>query len=610
MNSNQSVDLKSKYRHVFMVDTLHYWKGHRQNYVPTLDLVLTYDLGLYKFIQEEGGDVFYVDHLVDAQRMQVNNFISYQFFKDWHFAADGQDIFKYKGIPFGFSFRLEIWNDLISYIRTYLCLSRLSEVDADLIIMISDNEVISSILKTLKITFTIVKPDNLSAEEPSYFFPIAQWMDEKIRPKGLRAFLYKAREWVSAIYGHSIPVIDKFLSKKIKATIFMQEYHPTRKLIAHFRKDDEIKVLLTNFSRQTKLTENLKERLLPISGSLQKYEDSASQLMAEFEERRTASLVLDGGADITIEAYNLIEDRIKDRVAYTLRTLGSCIKYLDKHPVSLEVLIANIGHTATLFDCVCKQRGIPSYLIINGLLGPQYSDESKYATVINSYSESIKTHYYRGMDNIVVLGDPRMDMYPPELHKPNLNIHSPTVTIGASGFNSVDLNSYVAVEFDFMHDVLSALTIIKTRGTNIKPIIKVRGNGYRVQYENFVETFFPELDCEIIDTTTMKEILMKTDFYISIYSQTLFEASCLGIPVVYYKKDNEIKDTPFDGCSELVTVDNIDDLVTAFGAFQHNRGRYQDFLRRDVMEKYIGPLDGGNLERNKAYIYSLLDGQS
>jgi hypothetical protein len=214
------------------------------------------------------------------------------------------------------------------------------------------------------------------------------------------------------------------------------------------------------------------------------------------------------------------------------------------------------------------------------------------------------------MDNIVVLGDPRMDMYPLELQKPNLNITSPTVTIGASGFNSVDLNSYVAVEFDFMHDVLSALTIIKTRGTDIKPIIKVRGNGYRAQYESFAETFFPELDCEIIDTTPMKEVLMKTDFYISIYSQTLFEASCLGIPVVYYKKDNEIKEPPFDSRSELVTVDNIDGLVAAFDDFQHDPSRYQDFLKRDVMEKYIGPLDGGNLERNKAFIYSLLGGQS
>ena len=609
MNSNPNINLKAKYRHIFIVDTLNYWKGHRQDYAPTLDLVLTYDLGLHKFIQQKGGDVFYVDHLVDAQRMQANNFISYQFFKDWHFDEHGQDIFKYKGIPFGFSFRVEIWNDYISYIRTYLCLSRLLKIDANSIILISDNEVISSVLKTLKITFTIVKSDS-SSTEPSYFFPIAQWMDEKIRPKGLRAFLYKAREWVSAIYGYSMPVIDKFLSKELKATIFIQEYHPTRKLIAHFRKDPKIKVLLTNFSRQTKLTDNLTERLLPISGSLQKYEDTTSQLMAEFEERRTARLVLDDGADIALEAYNLIEDRIKNRVTSTLRTLDSCIKYLDKYPVSLEVLIANIGHTATLFDCVCKERGIPSYLIINGLLGPEYSDESKYATVINSYSESIKTHYYRGMDNIVVLGDPRMDMYPPDLQKPNLNISSPTVTIGASGFNSVDLNSYVAVEFDFMHDVLSALSILKKRGADIKPIIKVRGNGYRAQYESFAETFFSELDCEIIDTIPMKDVLMKTDFYISIYSQTLFEASCLGIPAVYYKKDNEIKEPPFDGRSELVTVDNIDGLVSAFDDFQHDPSRYQDFLKRDVMEKYIGPLDGGNLERNKAFIYSSLGGQS
>ncbi len=609
MNNEPSIGLKTRYRYIFIVDTLDYWKGHSKEYTPTLDLVLTYDLGLYKFIHGKGGDVFYVDHLVDAERMQINNFKSYQFFKDWHFAEDGQDIFKYKDIPFGFSFRLEIWNDLIFYIRTYLNLSRLSEIEVSSVILISDNEVISSVLKTLEVDFTRVKSES-SNSGSSYFFPIAQWMDEKIRPKGLRAFLYKAREWVSAIYGYGMPVVDKLLSKKKKSTIFIQEYHPTRKLIAHFRKDPKVKVLLTNFSHHTKLAENLAERLLPISGSLQGYEGSSSELMAEFKKRRSAKLILDDGSDISSEVYNLIEGRIQDRVAYTLRTLDSCIKYLEKYPVSLEVLIANIGHTATLFDCVCKDKGIPSYLIINGLLGPEYSDESKYATVINSYSESIKNHYYKGMGNIVVLGDPRMDMYPPELQKSNLSITSPTITVGASGFNSVDLNSYVAVEFDFMYDVLSALSIIKKRGVDINTVIKVRGNGYREQYESFAETFFPELDCEIIDTVPMKDVLMKTDFYISIYSQTLFEASCLGIPAVYYKKDNEIMDTPFDGHSELVSVGNIDDLITAFDDFQHNPSRYQNFLKREVMEKYIGPLDGGNLERNKAFIYSLLDGHN
>jgi hypothetical protein len=35
--------------------------------------------------------------------------------------------------------------------------------------------------------------------------------------------------------------------------------------------------------------------------------------------------------------------------------------------------------------------------------------------------------------------------------------------------------------------------------------------------------------------------------------------------------------------------------------------RFDKFLERDVMEKYIGPLDGKNTKRNLDFIYHLLD---
>jgi hypothetical protein len=272
------------------------------------------------------------------------------------------------------------------------------------------------------------------------------------------------------------------------------------------------------------------------------------------------------------------------------------------------VLIANIGHIAPLVDCVCKSRGIPSYLIINGMLGNAFLDEGKYATVINSYSVSIKEHYFRGMDNIVCLGDPRMDAYVQKAAHPRvINRETPTITIGASGHNNIDLNSYLAVEFEFLHDVLQALRILKDSGVRLRIVIKVRANGYRVQYEAFVKEYFPGLVDQLLDNAPMGMVLERTDFFISIYSQTLFEASCLGIPCLYFKKDNEIMDPPFDGHSELVTVGCIEDLVTAITDFRVGHGRYDAFLQRTVMEKYIGPLDGGNLERNLHFIYEMLE---
>jgi CDP-glycerol glycerophosphotransferase (TagB/SpsB family) len=164
----------------------------------------------------------------------------------------------------------------------------------------------------------------------------------------------------------------------------------------------------------------------------------------------------------------------------------------------------------------------------------------------------------------------------------------------------------VAVEFEFLHDVLQALQIVKAQGADLSITIKVRDNGYRSQYEAFVQEYFPGLVELIADRVPIRSILERSDFYISIYSQTLFEASCLGIPCLYYKKDDEILFAPFDGRSELVTVSTTQDLVTAVTDFLAGHDRFDAFLQREVMEKYIGPLDGGNVERNLNQIYGLL----
>jgi len=51
---------------------------------------------------------------------------------------------------------------------------------------------------------------------------------------------------------------------------------------------------------------------------------------------------------------------------------------------------------------------------------------------------------------------------------------------------------------------------------------------------------------------------------------------------------------------------NLNELVEAFFDFQTGHERYNAFLDKVVLEKYIGPLDGKNLERNLNFIYEFL----
>ena len=599
-----SVALK-KYRYIFIVDDRSYWESCKTLCRPEVDVVFTYDLGVKKALEAEGIRVFFTDHLVDAKIMQKNNFLVYTFFEQWHYDAKENDILRYKGIPFGFSLRLEFWNDYIAYVRSYINLKALVKIQYEKIYVGSNDSNIYDILNILDKDFENLM--SVPTQGKSFYFPIAQWMDQQIRPSGLRGLKYKAREYATFMQIKCMEIYDFIARNKAKPKVFVQEYHPTRKLVTLLKKNTTIQVILTHMEKRSNIGEYLYERYIPIWRNDKKYASVADDLMKELKKRKYTQLLLADGDDISVQVYDIIFKRIAHRLSHTLCTLDACIQYVKNNKLDLVVLIANMGHIPTLLHCVTQQKDIPSYLIINGLLGPEYSDEAKYATIINAYSESIKKHYFRRMDNIVTLGDPRMDRYTDNRKKLKLNRKEPTIVIGASGFNSVELNSYVAVEFDFMYDVLMGMKQIKASGQKIKVILKIRPNGYKKQYEDFVQEYFEGIVDSIEDVIPMEQVLEKADFYISIYSQTLFEASCLGVPVVYYKKDTEMMDTPFDGKSELVTVDNTEELIQAFYDFTTNPTRYDAFLDRKIMEKYVGSLDGNNTQRNLDYIYTLLE---
>jgi hypothetical protein len=349
--------------------------------------------------------------------------------------------------------------------------------------------------------------------------------------------------------------------------------------------------------------------MIPISGSKQSYARQAETLMKRFRENRSAKFISAEAIDYSNGIYEVIEFQITPLISKALHILNRTLIYIHNRPIELEIMISNIGLAQTIVDCVLKFKGILSYLITNGLMPATFGDDSKYAKHINCYGVEIKKGYFQNAENVVYLGDPRMDAYI-NIFKNRasyINRIKPTVTIGASGFNSIDLISHAAVEFDFMFDVLTAFHELKKEGHSFTIIIKVRPNGVLAQYESFVAEYFPDLETELRRTVPIGEILQKTDLYISIYSQTLFQASCLGIPVIYYKNDKEFQNPPFDNKSELVTVDSVKELKQRFLDFKLNNTCFDGFMDKAVMEKYIGPLDGKNLSRNLNFIYGILN---
>lgn len=588
------------YRTVFIVDE----RGARPQdaYDPSRDLVLTFDFALFREIRNRGGAAQYVDHLCESDAMQADNFRVYEFFRDWHRDAEGNDIFRFRGVDFGIAFRIEIWNDYTFAVRIRLCLERLRALTYDRLEVCSTHEMIFEALEDAGLAFTRVDPV-AAGTEPSYYFPIYRWMDERLR---IRRWRHVVRDVAIAVQGLAMDGLDGVVERfRPRKRVFVQEYHPTRVLLQRLLDEPEVRVVQGHFSSAPGLARLWRERPIPVFGRVGAYRAEADRLIRAFHRRRAAQLRLSGGVDATGIAYRAIERRIVEVLPRMLRGLDCVVRYLDRHPLDLDILIGNIGQLAMLVDCAAKSRGVPSFLVINGLLSCDYLDDAKYATVINAYSPTVRDFYFKGMDNIVCLGDPRMDAYPPTARR-TLDGRRPTVVIGASGFNNVDLNSYLAVEFEFLADTLAAVERFAAQAEVPRVVVKVRPNGYAEQYRRFVAEYHPQLDIEIVDAVPMIEVLRFADVFVSIYSQTLFEASCLGVPVIYHKTDVEHLHPPFDEASELVTTRTSAELADALGAAFAGSERFAPFLDRAVMEAYVGPLDGGNLERNLDYVRGLL----
>jgi hypothetical protein len=581
-----------RYRNVYLLESKAWWPSVAATYDPRLDLVLTFDFGLRQEISTRGGHCAYIDHLRPAEYMQSDNFAMYQFFRDWHKDGDGSDVLNYRGVDFGSALRIEIWNDFTHYVRLRLCLDELLRISFSNIFVGEEHADCRNVLHEIGISNFILVPRSANALS-GYFFPAHRWMDERLRARNLRR---AAKDLVMAAQGVAMDFFDRFVNRSDSyPRVFVQEYYPTRKLLQSLIATPGISVVQAHFSSSSGMSKLLRERLIPVYGCIQKRKAAAGNLLANLRSRRAARLVLSSGIDATDGAYRIIDQRIGEVLPRVLRNLDCVISYLDRHPLRLSVLIGNLGQLAMLVDAVAKARGVPSYTIINGLLGNAYMDEAKYSTRINSYGPSIRDNYFAGMDNVVCLGDPRMDEYVRAPHR-SINRARPTVAIAAAGFNNIDLNSYVAFEFEFAHQVLTAVTSILGKTGQI--LLKVRANGYADDYRRFVEEWFCDFDVKIISSGSVKDLLANVDLFITFYSQTLFEASCLGIPCIFHKADEEVMDPPFDGRSEIVTTTSVDELRAAVLDFLAGHKRFDSFLRYEVMEKYIGPLDGRNLRRN------------
>jgi hypothetical protein len=571
-------------------------------YDKASDLVLTFDYALFKEIHTSGGAVNYLDHLIKTESMEHYNIETYHFLESWYRDKDNNDIFSYRGIDIGNALRLDIWNDVTYYVRIAVNLLAIKKLDYQRMYVGLEDQSTLDALTRLGMEHKDWNIPSGRAKQPEYYFPIFRWMKERIRPttgikQRLKAFLSLLLD-LMLLLGERLRLLHT-----PKIDVFIERYFPTEKIVEILKQDAKVNVILEYYTWSKRV---IKERRIPIRKPSQHHKEIAKKLLERFYRECALDWEISGFC-MSDALYNIIDKKVAQILPLCLHIIDSMITYFAGRNLKLMVCVANLGLINCLLLDYCKKRNIPSYLILNGLLLHTYPEENiQGITWINAYGESIKENYFNNANNVICLGDPRLDVYNNRYSQRAINYLEPTILIGTGGFSNIDLNSYTAVEFEFLHDVMQACRILRRQGREFEIIIKVRSNGYIDQYRNFLEEYFRDMPVKIFDVIPFNQLVATTDLYISIYSGTLFEASCLGIPVIYYKNDTELLIAPYDGKSELITAFTVDDLVQKIELFYEGDKIYDVFKNKKVMEKYIGPLDGFNLKRNLDFIYSLL----
>ncbi len=588
--------LKDSYRTIFIVDSLKNWQFDTE-YRPETDLVLTLDYGLKRFIESISGEVYYLDSIGSLEVLQENNLILLDYLQKWFLDYQGKDLFQYRNIDFGKSLRITFWSELLFFVRLCISLEEIISIDYESLIVTESANHIKSSLVAINIPFEEKEGAGIYEGE-GYYFDIHRYMKEALDSLSFRLRAVKLYE---SIYSRIRLAVDELFHSG-STRISVQVYHPTLKIIDQLRRTSGIQVITSGYVPHGRFFSLLRQRLILAPKREEKYAKQAESILKKYRSSRVTKMVLKSGTDISKGCFDVIDNYVSSKLPGALGAIDAAIRFHRKLPLGLNICISSIGVDNIIFNEVSKARGVQTFFIANGLLNSQFGDEGLDFDYINCYSSQIKTDYFNNSRRALPLGDPRMDSYgnttPPRM----INRRNPTIVIGASGYASTDLTSFMAIEFEFLSDILDAIIEVSEFSEKAKIVIKVRPNGFLSQYEKFIDKYFPKLNIFLVQNTSMIDVFHNCDLYISIASQTLFEASCLGIPVIYYKNDREVLNAPFDSRSELPTFHSSEGLAKALRDFSNSIDEFGNFQDRKVMEKYVGPLDGLNLSRNLEFI--------
>lgn len=595
LSTNFILKFPQTFNDLYIVEDRNSWNLCSGNCNKELDLILTTDFGLKQKLDLDGYNVEFMDHLASGLDLEEMNFKVHHFLDNWYKDEMGNPILVYKKYNLGDALLLNIISEVIYFTHYFFNLAALKNLKFKTIHTYVKDSYIIEILNKLGFNYNINKC-NLNIEKKVYKFPIIDWVTSKTT----ETIMFKIKN----IFANLLDYIFMFLIRygtKSKIHIYIQKYFPTDPIIPILNSDKRYQIILQNYLG---LSSVFKYRRIHLNNNL--VSPSQSQILLLKYKNSITYRWSYQGCNIDEMLKQLIIPILEKHLHQSLNIAHSIDRWMKYFNLKLMVSVTNFWVNNRLLMQYCFNNNIPVLTIINGQLNTSFTYDAKDSNFVNCYSDSMKKNYFQNKETVFPLGDPRMDQYA-NIGLKNINRNNPIIIIGAGGYDSTDLNSYIAFEFDFMYDILVSLSQLIEEGYCATIIIKVRANGYIEMYKSFINEYFPNLKISLVQNVSFIEVIKSADLYISFFSQTIFEAACFGIPTIYYKKDTQFIHTPFDAQGELVTVNTQEGLVQKIKLFYSGDKIFDLFLDKKILEKYIGPLDGLNTKRNINFINKLIE---
>ncbi len=245
--------------------------------------------------------------------------------------------------------------------------------------------------------------------------------------------------------------------------------------------------------------------------------------------------------------------------------------------------------------------GIPTAVINDGWKGDQHQQDGMAADRALAWSESIARNYYarrRHGRATLVTGNPRSDE---ARRRPSRRAPSPgeplrRVLVGTLTFSPSDLNCRRSDPERFLQEVLEGIAASRrARGGHV--LIKLHPADRLEGYKSVLGRF-GGLDLETRSVGDVVDLFSTANVYVTTYSTSLLEAAARGLPVAYYRVNQQRLQPPFsdDPVMAARTASSPQDLA----ALLDDAGRLalpDGEIVASWLEEHLGPADGRCSER-------------